>query len=116
MRTADRGCKCIRGRQSPRLVFFANRVGLSGIYGIALLAIDHGIRLWWRNTGSSRLGVGGRQGPQLVVAVQEIGDGARGDRDAAARELAVDLRDAAVLGVAEPAHHRHDVESELMIG
>ena len=31
------------------------------------------------------------------------------------RELAVDLGDAAVLGIAEPADQRHDVESELMI-
>ena len=31
-------------------------------------------------------------------------------------ELAVDLGDAAVLGIAEPAHQGHDVETELVIG
>ena len=51
--------------------------------------------------GLPPLGVDGRQGPQLVIAVQEIGDGALGDHDATARELEVDLRDAAVLGIAE---------------
>ena len=32
------------------------------------------------------------------------------------RELAVDLGDAAVLGIAEPADQGHDVEAELVIG
>ena len=62
------------------------------------------------------LGIGGGQGPQLVVAVQQVGDGALGDDDPAAGQLAVDLGDAAVLGIAEPADRRHDVEAELVIG
>ena len=49
------------------------------------------------------LGVGGGQGPQLIVAVQQVGDGALGDDDPAAGQLAVDLGDAAVFGIAEPA-------------
>ncbi len=61
------------------------------------------------------LGIGRGQGPQLVVAVQQVGDGAFGQDEPAVRELAVDLGDAAVLGIAEPADQRHDVESELMI-
>jgi hypothetical protein len=28
----------------PASAFFADRVGLSGLYGIALMEIDHGIR------------------------------------------------------------------------
>ena len=49
------------------------------------------------------LGIGRGQGPQFIVAVQEVGDGARGDDDPAAGQLAVDLGDAAVLGMAESA-------------
>ena len=62
------------------------------------------------------LGIGRGQGPQLVVAVQQVGDGALGQDEPAVRELAVDLGDAAVLGIAEPAHQGHDVEAELVIG
>ena len=53
---------------------------------------------------------------ELVVAVQEVGDGALSDDQAAAGQFAMDLGDAAVLGVAEPTDQGHDVESELMIG
>src|SRR3954464_10485349 len=49
------------------------------------------------------LGVGGGQGAEFVIAVQQVGDGADGDDDAAAGQRAVDLGDAAVLGVAEAA-------------
>ena len=62
------------------------------------------------------LGVGGGQGPELVVAVQEVGDRALSDDQAAAGQLAVDLGDAAVLGMAEPTDQGHDVEAELVIG
>ena len=62
------------------------------------------------------LGIGRGQGPQLVVAVQQVGDGAFGQDEPAVSELAVDLGDAAVLGMAEPAHRGHDVEAELVIG
>ena len=62
------------------------------------------------------LGVGGGQGPEFVVAVQEVGDRALGDDQAAAGQLAVDLGDAAVLGMAEPTDQGHDVEAELVIG
>jgi hypothetical protein len=56
------------------------------------------------------------QGAQLVVAVQQVGDAARGEDDAASGQFAVDLGDAAVLGRAEPADGRHDVEAELVVG
>ena len=62
------------------------------------------------------LGIGRGQGPQLIVAVQQVGDGALGDDDPAAGQLAMDLGYAAVLGIAEPADQRHDVEPELVIG
>ena len=57
-----------------------------------------------------------RQGQQLVVAVQEVADAARADRHAAAGQLGVDLRDAAVLGMAESADQGDDVEAELVLG
>ena len=62
------------------------------------------------------LGIGGGQGPQLIVAVQQVGDGAPSDDDPAAGQLAVDLGDAAVFGIAEPTDQGHDVEAELVIG
>ena len=61
-------------------------------------------------------GIGRGQGPQLIVAVQQVGDGALGEDDPPAGEFAVDLGDAAVLGIAEPADQGHDVEAELVIG
>ncbi len=60
-------------------------------------------------------GVGQRQGEQLVVAVQQVADAPDADRHAAADELGVDLRDAAVLGVAKRADRRDDVEAELVL-
>ena len=66
--------------------------------------------------GLQPLGVGGRQGPELVVAVQEVGDGALSDDQAAAGQFPMDLGDAAVLGVAEPTDQGHDVEAEFVIG
>ena len=60
-------------------------------------------------------GVGQGHGQQLVVAVQEVADAADADGDAAAGELGVDLRDAAMLGVAERADHGDDVEAELVL-
>ena len=56
-----------------------------------------------------------RQGQQLVVAVQQVGDAADADRHAAADQLGVDLGDAAVLGVAEAADQGDDVEAELVL-
>ena len=61
------------------------------------------------------LGVRAGQGQQLVVAVQQVADAARADRHAAADQLGVDLRDAAVLGVAEAADQGDDVEAELVL-
>jgi hypothetical protein len=49
-------------------------------------------------------GVAGQgDGQQLVVAAQQVADGALGDGQAAAREAAVDLGGGAVLGVAQGA-------------
>src|SRR5262249_38030386 len=50
------------------------------------------------------------------VTIEEVGDGALGQGDPAADQLAVDLGDAAVLGMAEVAHQGQDIEPELMIG
>ena len=61
------------------------------------------------------LGIGGGQGSQLIVAVQEVGDGALGEDDPPAGEFVVDLGDTAVLDIAEPADQGHDVESELVM-
>ena len=44
-------------------------------------------------------GIGRGQSPQLIVAVQEVGDGALGEDDPPAGEFAVDLGDTAVLGI-----------------
>src|SRR5262249_3202149 len=48
--------------------------------------------------------------------VQEVGDRALSDDQAAARKLTVDLGDAPVLGMSEPTDQGHDVEAELVIG
>jgi hypothetical protein len=60
--------------------------------------------------------IGRGEGPQLIVTVQEVGDRALRHHDPPTGELAVDLGDAAVLGMAESAHQRHDAEAELVIG
>jgi hypothetical protein len=59
-------------------------------------------------------GVRERERQRLVVAVQQVADAADADRHAAADQLGVDLRDAAVLGVAEPTDQGDDVEPELV--
>jgi hypothetical protein len=66
--------------------------------------------------GPQPLGVGRGQRPEFVVAVQEVGDRALRDDQAAAGQLLVDLGDAAVLGMSEPSDDGHDVEAELVIG
>ena len=65
---------------------------------------------------SQPLGVGRGQRPELVVAVQEVGDRALSDDQTAAGQFPVDLGDAAVLGMAEPTDQGHDVEPEFVIG
>ena len=51
----------------------------------------------------------------LVVTIQQVADAPLADRDAAAGQLGVDLRDAALLGVTEPADQRdpHHAALEL---
>src|SRR6516165_8747478 len=66
--------------------------------------------------GSQPLGVGRGQRPEFVVTVQEVGDRALRDDQAAAGQLLVDLGDAAVLGMSEPSDRGHDIEAELVIG
>ena len=61
------------------------------------------------------LGVGRGQGPELVVAVQEVGDRALSDDQTAAGQFPMDLGDAAVLGMAEATDQGHDVEPEFVI-
>ena len=69
-----------------------------------------------RRRGLQPLGVGGGQCPQLVVAVQEVGDGALSDDQAAVGQFPMDLGDAAVLCVAKTTDRGHDVEAEFVIG
>ena len=61
------------------------------------------------------LGVGERQGEQLVVAVEQVGDGAEAEGHAAAGQLGMDLGDAAVLGMPQGADQGDDVEAELVL-
>ena len=65
---------------------------------------------------SQPLGVGRGQGPELVVAVQEVGDRALSDDQTAAGQLAMDLGDATVLGMAEATDQGQDIEPEFVIG
>ena len=68
--------------------------------------------------GRDRLEPGGvraRQGRQFVVAIQGVADVPLADCDAAADQLGVDLRDAAVLGVAGSADQGDDVEAALVL-
>ncbi len=53
------------------------------------------------------------QGKQLFVALQEIGDGARSDGDVQVLEDLVDLRDTAMLAVAQGADTGNHIEAEL---
>ena len=62
------------------------------------------------------LAVGGGQGAEFVVAVQEVADRAQGDDDASAHQLLMDLGDAAMLGVAEASDQGQDIEAELVVG
>src|SRR3954452_16334648 len=66
--------------------------------------------------GAEPLGVSGGQRPELVVAVQEVGDRALSNDQTAAAQVLVDLGDAAVLGMSEPTDQGHDIEPELVIG
>ncbi len=61
------------------------------------------------------LGVGGGQGAALVVAVQQVGDGALGQGEAAPGQLAVDLGGAAVFGIAGSPDDGEDVEAKLVM-
>src|SRR5512135_497796 len=73
---------------------FVADVGLQSVDGqhhAALLAQE----------GMQPLAVDRGQSAQFVVAVQEVADRAQGDGDAAARQLSVDLGDAAMLGMPE---------------
>ncbi len=60
--------------------------------------------------------VGRGQGAQLVVAVQEVADGAWGDGDAPAGQLLVDLGEAAMLGVTQSPYRGQHVEAKLVVG
>jgi len=53
---------------------------------------------------------------KLLVAIEEVGHRALRDGDAPPREIPVDLRDAAMLGVAQSANQSYDVQSKLALG
>ena len=62
------------------------------------------------------VGVGQRQGEQFIVPVEQVGHAALTDGHATADHLGVDLGDAAVLGVAQGADQRDEVQAELVLG
>jgi hypothetical protein len=62
------------------------------------------------------LAVCGGQGTEFVVAVEEVADRAQGDGDATARQLLVDLGDAAMLSMTKASDECQDVEAELVVG
>jgi len=62
------------------------------------------------------LGVGGCQGAEFVVAVQEVQDGAFGEDDPAAGKFVVDFGDAAVLDVPQATDQGEHVQAELVVG
>jgi hypothetical protein len=55
-------------------------------------------------------------GHQLLVAIEEVGHRALGDAHPSTEERAVDLRDAAMLDMAQSAYQCDDVEAELALG
>src|SRR3954469_6411280 len=57
----------------------------------------------------------GRGGDQLVVALEQVGHATLADRHAAPAQLLVDLRDAAVLTVAQGADQRDHLQPELVL-
>src|SRR5262249_15047578 len=59
--------------------------------------------------------VGQGDGQQFIVAVQQVGDGAFRDGQAAGHEVLVDFGDGAVLGIAEGADVGQDVQAELVL-
>ena len=56
------------------------------------------------------------QGEQLVVAFQQIGDGALGDSNLALAQHPMDFQDAAMLTVAQGADERDDVKPKFAVG
>ncbi|MFO0957696.1 MAG: hypothetical protein U0800_09570 [Isosphaeraceae bacterium] len=60
-------------------------------------------------------GIGAGQGREFVVPVQEVADAPHADRHAAANQCGADLRHAAMLGMAEAADQRDDVQAELVL-
>jgi len=59
--------------------------------------------------------VGHRGGQQFVVAVEQVGHAALGDRHLLRTQRLVDLRHAAMLVMTQPPGQRHHVQPELML-
>jgi hypothetical protein len=57
--------------------------------------------------------IGKAQGEQFLVAFQEMSDGARSDGNVLVLQCLVDLRDRAVLAVAQGADEGNDIQTEL---
>src|SRR5437660_7912907 len=68
-----------------------------------------------RRDDPQTIDVGARQGEQFVVPIQEVADAPHADRHPTSDQLGVDLRDAAVLGMAQHTHQSDDVETELVL-
>lgn len=56
------------------------------------------------------------EGEYLFVALEQIGDGAWRNGDAAFTQCLMDFRDAAMLAIAEEANQRDDVKAKLTVG
>ena len=69
-----------------------------------------------RGDAPEALGIREGEGQQLIVAVQQVGDAARADVHTPIDQGAVDLGDAAVLGVAQGTDEGDEVEAELVLG
>src|SRR5262249_22566329 len=65
--------------------------------------------------GPQTLGAGAGQGPEFIVAIEQVGNGPLGDHDPAGPQCGVNLRDAAVFDVTEVADQSDDVETELVM-
>jgi hypothetical protein len=57
-----------------------------------------------------------RESQQLVVAVEQVADAPHADRHATSGQFGMDLGQATVLGMSEPADRGDDVEAEFVLG
>src|SRR5262249_16697690 len=80
----------------------------------AVQSQDQAALLGQQGTQPRRVAAG--QGTQLVIAVQQVGDRALGQDEAASGQFLMDLGEAGVLRVPQGADQGDDVQSELVVG